>query len=99
MKPLEDQNVTEVPAVRKFVCELSKPNVEVQWLRNNEPIKPSSKYNVESKAETHTLTISDIGLDDDADYQIRVKKTNLSSTAALFIKSKRNSFRSLDSTT
>lgn len=44
--------------------ELSHPNVPGTWLRNGVKLKPSSHYRMSAKGQTHSLTVSNLSVDD-----------------------------------
>ncbi|XP_074642623.1 twitchin-like [Tubulanus polymorphus] len=83
IKPLSDKTVKEIPCTVKFECEISKAGLEVQWFKNDKPIKPNNKYKIENVGTTYRLIINDISDEDDADYSIKIKE--IESKAALFV--------------
>lgn len=81
---MEDQQVTELPGLVTFECELSKPNVKVQWLKSGKPILPNKKFEVVMDGSVHRLVIRDIVNEEDiAEYTATVR--GKSSKAALKI--------------
>ena len=90
IKPLQEQKIKKIPSTVTFECEISKANLSVQWLKNGTPLEKSAKYKTESSAKIYRLVISDVTDEDDADYTIAVKDTDLKSTAALIVESAYN---------
>ncbi|XP_064646233.1 titin-like [Lineus longissimus] len=85
IRELNDNNIKKIPDTVTFEAELNKPNVEVQWFKNDQPISPSPKYKIEAKGNIHRLTVNDVNAEDDADYTMKVKDTDLKTTAAIFV--------------
>ena len=52
----------------KISVKLSRENVQVQWLKNEEKISSSSKYVIESSGAYHSLTIKNGSVEDIAHY-------------------------------
>lgn len=67
---LNDTEAQEKDTV-SLSCEVSKPDVMVDWLLNQEILKPSDKYNMEQDGTTHTLTIQEVSPDDSGTYTAR----------------------------
>ena len=87
IKPLDEQKIKKIPSTVTFECEISKTNLSVQWLKNGTPLEKIRKYKTESSAKMYRLIINDATDEDDADYTITVKDTDLKSTAALIVES------------
>lgn len=74
--------VTEIPGTATFECELSRPNVKVQWMKAGKPILPDQKYDVKMDGAVHRLVIRDVsGQDDVTEYLATVR--GLTSKASL----------------
>ena len=67
-----------------FVCELSKPDLDVIWMVNGKKIKPSDKYEMITEGTTYKLIIKDCQLSDAAEISIIAK--DCKSTAQLIVK-------------
>lgn len=69
-----------------LICELNKPDVQVQWTRDGEVLTPTDRVKVTSAGTVHTLTIEDTKLDDEAEYALSVGE--LSTTAEILVDGK-----------
>ncbi|XP_029444171.1 obscurin isoform X11 [Rhinatrema bivittatum] len=67
IQKLEDLKVPEKDKVT-FVCELSRPNVEVKWLKNGSPLRPSKKIGIISQERKRSLIIHKCDYDDQGTY-------------------------------
>lgn len=67
---LEDQVVKEIPCSVTLECELTKPNVRVQWMKGKDPIASSDKYQLIMDGAVHRLTILNVTGDDLSDYSV-----------------------------
>ena len=79
LRPLEDQEVKEVPGTATFECEISKPGLPAQWFRAGKPIKAGDKYTMTEKNGVHTLVVKKVTPDDEAEYSVKIREV---STAA-----------------
>lgn len=71
VKPLQEVVVMEnQPSV--LVCELNKPDVQVQWTKNGLPVVPNDNLSVSNVGGIHTLTIQATKLEDEAEYALSV---------------------------
>lgn len=71
VKPLQEVTVIEnQPSV--LTCELSKPDVEVQWTREGEPITTADNVKLTCAGVVHSLIIEKTTLDDEAVYALTV---------------------------
>ena len=87
VRHLQDVVVSEMPGTATFECELSRPNVKVQWLKGTKPILPDHKFNVIMDGAVHRLVIRDvIGEDDLSEYSATVR--GLTSKASLNLQGK-----------
>ena len=95
--PLKDQETSKIPTTITFECEISKPNLDVIWLKAGEPIEKSRKYKTDSKGTNYRLVITEVSTDDDDEYTVRVKKTDIESKACLIVKGNfyNNSFENI----
>jgi len=82
VRQLENVTVTELGGTATFECELSRPNVKVQWMKGDKPILPGPKYDVVMDGAVHRLVVRDvIGADDVTEYSATVR--GLTSKASL----------------
>ena len=89
VRHLENAVVSELPGTASFECELSLPNVKVQWLKAAKPILPDHKFNVTMDGAVHRLVIRDVaGTVDVTEYSATVR--GLASKASLDIQGARN---------
>ena len=51
------------------MCELTKPNVPVKWLRDGEEMKPSDRLQISTNSYVQQLVIVDVTLDDEGSYE------------------------------
>ena len=56
VKPLQPVTAMENKP-SEFVCELSKPDVTVQWTKNGVPVEEGENVTVSQVGPVHTLTI------------------------------------------
>ena len=82
---LSDTTAEESETVQ-LSCEVSKPDVTVDWVLNKEVLAPSEKFDIAQDGVTHTLTIADVTPDDSGTYTARVGSNETS--AALTINGK-----------
>ncbi|XP_070534198.1 LOW QUALITY PROTEIN: twitchin-like [Ptychodera flava] len=72
IKPLKSQEVTlHTPSV--IACELSFPDKEVLWFKDGKPIKPDDRVKITHEGIVHKLSIADTNLDDEGEYEAKVK--------------------------
>jgi len=84
VRHLANAVVTELPGTATFECELSRPNVKVQWSKAGKPLLPDHKFDVVMEATVHRLVVRDVtGLEDVAEYAATVR--GLASRASLDI--------------
>lgn len=88
VKPLKDKVTKEFETV-KFDVEFNKPDLgdRIIWLKNGEPIDVSDadKYEVKSNGPQFSLIIKDAQFDDEAEYSVQVKDTDVKSSANLSV--------------
>ena len=80
-QPLEEQTCYEFDTCT-FVCVASNPTTPVTWYKNGVEITPSEHCKPCSDNGTHSLTLSNVALDDEAEY---VAKLNECQTAATLL--------------
>lgn len=68
MTRLPDVTVVPVNTDSTLIVKLSQSNVEVKWLKNGKPIKPSDKFEILSEGATKKLIIKKVKLDDQDEY-------------------------------
>lgn len=51
-------------------CELSKPDVPVQWAKDGKPLESTEEISLSRVGTVHTLTIQNSRLDDEAEYSL-----------------------------
>ena len=85
--PLEDQEVTVLPGVATFQCEVTKMGLKPEWKHGNDVLSPSDKYQMSSQGGVHKLTITDVWGKDESNYTIIFSK-DVESTAKLTVKGK-----------
>jgi len=84
VRHLQNVVVSELPGTATLECELSRPNVKVQWLKADKPVLPDHKFDVVMDAAVHRLVIRDVsGQDDVTEYSATVR--GISSKASLDI--------------
>jgi len=67
VKTLRDVTVSEnQPSV--LICELNKPDVQVQWTKGDQVIKTTDSVKITSAGVFHTLTIEKTTLLDEDEY-------------------------------
>ena len=62
--------MTTLPRSACFDCELNCPDVRVTWYKDNQPLQPSDRVQIEAEGVVHRLTIKDVTAADVADYSI-----------------------------
>jgi hypothetical protein len=87
-KPLQDQEVKKIPGRATFECEVTKPDVEVEWFKAGVQLERSSKYKMETISKTQRLVISDVSDEDDDDYVCKIKGKDTKTSAALIVEGK-----------
>jgi len=82
-KELSDIKVTRLPSTVNFECELNRPNVQVTWYKDDQPLRRSQRLNIEVEGRVHRLTIKNVDSADEAVYSVVVK--NVRSAAKLSV--------------
>lgn len=88
---LTDVKTTERETT-SFEVELSHPNVPGTWKRNGIQLKPTNHFRMSAKGEVHSLTISNLSVEDTGTFMFCVE--NLKTSARLVVKGR--SFRTGD---
>lgn len=68
LRKLPESMVLPVKADAELVVELSRPDVEVQWLKDGKKIKKSSKYEIIVDGSVRKLIVHDLELEDQSEY-------------------------------
>ncbi|TKS67636.1 Obscurin [Collichthys lucidus] len=82
-KGLADLKTTERETA-SFEVELSHPNVTGTWLRNGVQLKPTNHFRMSAKGHVHSLTISNLSVEDTGTFTFSVE--NLKTSARLVVK-------------
>ncbi|XP_061579893.1 obscurin-like protein 1 isoform X3 [Cololabis saira] len=82
-KGLNDIKTTE-RETSSFEVELSHPNVPGTWTRNGIQLKPTNHFRMSSKGQVHSLTISNLSVEDTATFVFSVE--NQKTSARLVVK-------------
>ena len=73
VRHLQDQTIKDIPQDVTFECELTKPNVKVQWFKGKEPIGPGRKYEMIMDGAVHRLIIHEGEPSDINEYTCQVR--------------------------
>lgn len=87
-KGLADLKTTERETA-SFEVELSHPDVTGTWLRNGVQLKPTNHFRMSAKGHVHSLTISNLSVEDTGTFTFSVE--HLKTSARLVVKGR--SFR------
>lgn len=82
-KDLQDVKVTRLPSSASFECELNRPNVQVTWYKDDQPLRRSQRLNLDAEGRVHRLNIKNVESTDEAVYSIVAK--NIRSAAKLSV--------------
>ncbi|XP_026231793.1 obscurin-like protein 1 isoform X1 [Anabas testudineus] len=82
-KGLTDIRTTERETA-SFEVELSHPNVPGTWIRNGIQLKPTNHFRMSAKGQVHSLTISNLSVEDTGTFMFCVD--NLKTSARLVVK-------------
>ena len=80
--PLKEQETTEGVTVT-LTCKVNKPNVTATWYKEGVPVTSSDRCVLKVDGDTHTLTLPEADLEDEAEYTIKLG--DKSSTALLLV--------------
>ena len=69
MIPLSDQHCIEEESA-EFTVKLTKPGIQVKWLKNGQEVKADAHFKLTSDDTTYRLTIPKSHLEDTAEYTI-----------------------------
>lgn len=87
---LKPKEITEGETV-KLVCKVKgKPEPEIEWFKDDEPVETDQRIKVDYGEQESTLTIKDAVLDDEADYKCVVTNDlgSVSTTAEVLVNKK-----------
>jgi len=70
VRPLEDQEVVETQ-MATFTCTLSRPRLNVVWLKNGVKLPENDKYQAVKEGKVYKLVIKSACLDDEDTYTVR----------------------------
>uniref|UniRef100_A0A3B3DV51 Obscurin-like protein 1 n=1 Tax=Oryzias melastigma TaxID=30732 RepID=A0A3B3DV51_ORYME len=93
-KGLVDIKTTERETA-SFEVELSHPNVPGTWIRNGIQLKPTNHFRMSAKGQVHSLTISNLSVEDTGTFVFCVE--NLKTSARLVVKPPVTIFKKLQS--
>ncbi len=65
--------ITRLPSNASFECEVSKPHMQVQWYKEEQPLRKGHKYDISSAGKLHRLDIRDVDGKDEGEYSIIAK--------------------------
>lgn len=87
MRGLEDIKIARIPETITFECELSSAGIDVEWSKNDRPIRKGGKYDIIVDGAIHKLIIKDADGPDAGIYAAHFK--NRSTAASLIIQGER----------
>lgn len=74
LKQLEDAEAKVEDRVT-LTCEVNKDNTDAQWFKDDLPLKINDKFKAIRDGRRHQLVISDVKLEDEAQYSCKVKQS------------------------
>jgi len=84
IKPLRQSQIHKNQTVT-FSCHLSHNDASVTWLRDGVEIAPNTKYTMTASGNFHLLKITDLELNDEAVYTLKIHSSEKASSAMLFL--------------
>lgn len=90
MRPLEDQEVREIPGTAVFECEISKANMKAEWQRAGKVISAGDKYEMSVEGGVHKLIVHNVDDLDEDNYTVVIR--DVQSTAKLTVIGEENLF-------
>ncbi|KAM9483879.1 obscurin isoform 19-T23 [Salvelinus alpinus] len=82
------RGLTDIQTIQRetasFEVELSHSNVEATWLKDGNQLKPNNHWRMSAKGCVHSLTISNLSLDDTGTFVLSAE--NVKSSARLIVK-------------
>ncbi len=69
--PLQDAEC-EVDDEVTLMCETSKPDQKVKWLKNGKPMKPDKRIKITVEGNVHKMTLPKSVVDDIAEYTVKL---------------------------
>lgn len=79
IRKLPEFTILPIDATAEFTVELSRPDVEVQWLKKGKPIKQSDKYKIVVENNVRKLIIKNVTLEDQLEYTCAAETITTSS--------------------
>ena len=76
VRELQDIKIKVIPSEVTFECEVSKPNADVHWLCDGQPLKRTGKYEVIADGTIHKLVIHDADGQDEKIYSASTKSNH-----------------------
>jgi hypothetical protein len=73
-KDLSDVKITRLPGKAIFECELNRPNVQITWYKDDQPLRKSQRLDIDCEGKVHRLTLKNVDSADEATYTAVVKK-------------------------
>jgi len=83
---LEDTTLNEVGLTATFECEVSVDGLKAEWQKANKPVKPNGRISIVADKKIHRLIINDAKGEDELQYTVVFKDTDLKSSAKLAVK-------------
>ncbi|KAL6489202.1 hypothetical protein MHYP_G00029430 [Metynnis hypsauchen] len=77
LKPLGDVKIPEKEKVI-FECEVSRPNADVKWFKDDQELKPGKKYGMHSQGRKRSLIIQKCSYEDQGLYILKTTDDNTS---------------------
>jgi len=72
-RPLSDVKISRLGEPATFECEVTKPEVRAQWLKDGFDLQQGPKYDIGVTGSRYRLTVRDVDDRDAGDYAIVVK--------------------------
>uniref|UniRef100_H2YLF7 Uncharacterized protein n=1 Tax=Ciona savignyi TaxID=51511 RepID=H2YLF7_CIOSA len=66
-------------------CELSRPNVDVEWMRDGKLLQQSNRMQFISEGVVRKIEVAEVTMEESGDYTVRVKDTDTTTTAHLTV--------------
>ena len=82
LTPLSDQKLMEYETLT-LECTVSKPGRSATWFKDGSKLSPSDRVTITAQDKQHTLSISRVDVDDEAEYSIKVE--DLSSKCTVLV--------------
>ncbi|KAG5897344.1 hypothetical protein JTB14_030229 [Gonioctena quinquepunctata] len=85
IRQLPEYTIIPIKTDAIFEVELSKEDVEVEWLKNNKRIVKSSRYSIHEEHRIRRLTVHNATVEDELEYTCTVEKYQLKTSSKLKI--------------